>query len=232
MSCRLPMTRISTIVLAAVVGSACASGRGGPRAPGPPGETGPEGAEAPDPEEAGRLDLVGGCGMAPPDLEPRYLLPFPAGQEHTLTQGNCGAASHDGRFRYSFDFEMPIGTPVIAARDGVVETVRDDRPDGTRRLGDENFVIIRHGDGELSRYIHLARGGALVEEGDRVAAGDTIARSGDSGRSAFPHLHFDVSDRCGFNGCHTIPSAFLNADPPIPMTRGPVRAETVDDGSW
>lgn len=221
------MTRIPTIVLVALVGASCASGRGGPRSPGP--AAGPDEA-APEAEDAGRPELVGGCGVAPPELVPKYLLPFPAGHEHTLTQGNCGAASHGGRFRYSFDFEMPIGTPVTAARDGIVETVRDDRPDGTRRLGDENFVIIRHEDGELSRYIHLTRGGALVQKGDRVAAGDTIARSGDSGRSAFPHLHFDVSDRCGFDGCHTIPSAFVNADPPIPITRMSIRAESVEKG--
>lgn len=222
-------TRISTIVLVAALAAACASGRGGPRAAGPGEEARPP--EGPGAETVADAPLVGGCGAAPSDLVPRYRLPFPAGREHTLTQGNCGAASHGGRFRYSFDFEMPIGTPVIAARDGVVETVRDDRPDGTRRLGDENFVIIRHDDGELSRYIHLTRGGALVEEGERVAAGDTIARSGDSGRSAFPHLHFDVSDRCGFDGCHTIPSAFLNADPPIPMERAPVLAEPPEDGA-
>lgn len=225
------------VLLAAMAG--CASARGGPRGPGPGAEDlPPETVEAADPagdrdtpEGGPAAPLSGGCGVAPADLVPKYLLPFPTGQEHTLTQGNCGAASHGGRFRFSFDFEMPIGTPVTAARDGVVETLRDDRPDGTRRLGDENFVIVRHEDGELSRYIHLTMGGALVAEGDRVAAGDTIGRSGDSGRSAFPHLHFDVSDRCGFDGCHTIPSAFLNADPSIPMARAPVLAEIPEDGA-
>lgn len=167
--------------------------------------------------------LVGGCGAAP-GLTPRYLLPFPPGEAYELTQGNCGDESHDGRFRYAFDFRMPIGTPVIAARSGVVVTVRDGNRDGTRRVGDENILIIEHADGELSRYIHLRKHGVLVAEGERVAAGDTVARSGNSGRSAFPHLHFDVADRCGTDGCRTTPAAFLNADPPIPVHRGLVEA--------
>jgi murein DD-endopeptidase MepM/ murein hydrolase activator NlpD len=167
--------------------------------------------------------LVGGCGPAP-GVSARYVLPFTPGEAYELTQGNCGGESHGGRFRYSYDFRMPPDTPVLAARDGIVMTVRDGNPDGTRRVGDENFLIIRHPDGELSRYIHLRRDGALVEKGEPVAAGDTIALSGNSGRSAFPHLHFDVVDRCGSGGCRTIPSAFLNADPPMPNGRGMVAA--------
>lgn len=167
--------------------------------------------------------LVGGCGEAP-GLAPRYVLPFPPGEAYELTQGNCGEESHGGRFRYAFDFRMPIGTPVIAARSGFVVTARDGNPDGTRRVGDENMLIIEHPDGELSRYIHLRQHGVLVEEGDRVAAGDTVARSGNSGRSAFPHLHFDIVDRCGADGCRTTPAAFLNAEPPIPISRDRIEA--------
>lgn len=199
--------------LAAIAG--CASGRAAP----------PEGRPALESPV-----LVGGCGPAP-GLVARYVLPFTPGEAYTLTQGNCGAESHTGRFRYAYDFRMPSGTPVLAARDGIVMTVRDGNPDGTRRVGDENFVIVRHPDGELSRYVHLRQHGALVEEGHRVAAGDTIALSGDSGRSAFPHLHFDVADRCGSDGCRTIPIAFLNADPPMPDGRGPFEALPPEDDS-
>lgn len=190
-----------------VVGFAAGCATAGP----PPPETFPPGT------------LVGGCG-AMPALAPRYRLPFPPGQSHELTQGNCGAESHTGRFRYAFDFRMPPGTPVIAARDGTVIVVRDDRPDGTGRTGDANLVMIEHPNGEISRYIHLRRNGVRVVAGDRVAAGDTIALSGNSGRSAFPHLHFDVATDCGRDGCRTVPSAFLNADPPIPTTRTTVTA--------
>ncbi len=203
-------------LLTASIAAGCASG-GRPQEPAVPG---PGAAGAPDRTER----LVGGCGRVPAGLVPRYLLPFPVGHQYQLAQGNCGSASHDGRFRYAFDFRMPIGTPVTAARDGVVALVRDDRPDGTHRVGDENLVILSHLDGEMSRYIHLMEGGVLVEVGQRVSAGDTIARSGNSGQSSFPHLHFDVSDRCDTEGCRTVPSAFLNAVPPIPTDRAPVRA--------
>ena len=125
---------------------------------------------------------------------------------------------------------MPVGTPVIAARDGIVHTVRDDRPDGTRRVGDENLVFIWHEGNVVSRYIHLQQGGALVFEGQRVRRGDTIAYSGNSGQSAFPHLHFDVADRCGSGGCRTMPAAFLNADPPVPVRRAPVTANAIPPG--
>lgn len=166
--------------------------------------------------------LVGGCGPAR-GLRPLYDLPYAVGESFELTQGNCGRVSHDGRFRYSFDFRMPPGTPVLVARDGRVTDVRDDRPDGTRRVGDENFVIVLHDDGQYSRYIHLQRYSARVAKGERVWVGDTVGLSGNSGRSLFPHLHFDVAKNCR-NRCETIPSAFRNAEPPIPNAREEVVA--------
>ena len=186
--------------------------------PGPP--AGPPGRPADPVAEP----LVGGCGPAPISLEPKYTLPYAVGDAYPLSQGNCGSPSHSGRFSHAFDFRMPMRTPVVASRDGVVDLVRSVRPDGTGLAGDENLVILDHGDGEFSRYVHLTTDGVLVREGDRVTRGDTIGLSGNSGPSRFPHLHFDVVDRCGREGCRTIPSAFLNARPPIPGARTPVLA--------
>jgi murein DD-endopeptidase MepM/ murein hydrolase activator NlpD len=198
-----------------------AGARGTDSSPGPaPPESGESG------RAARTTPLEGGCGLAPLDLRPKYVLPFTVGSRYELVQGNCGPHSHDGRFNFSFDFRMPMRTPIIAARDGVVSAIRQNRPDGTDRVGDENYVIIDHGDGEYSRYIHLTRDGALVSRGERVARGDTIALSGDSGRSAFPHLHFDVIDGCANGICWTIPAAFLNSDPPIPTRRGSYTAHS------
>lgn len=210
------MERFPTLALALIASSACASGRaGGEAEPAPP-------AAEPPAVAAGSLPPVPvpGCGHPPELVTPRYVLPFARGDSHALLQGNCRRPSHEGRWRYSFDFEMSVGTPVIAARDGIVGAVRDDRPDGTDRVGDENFVILSHEDGESSRYIHLTAGGALVGVGDTVSRGDTIALSGDSGRSSIPHLHFDVVWGC-LDGtpCRTVPVAFLNADPPVPSGR-------------
>ncbi|MEE9208324.1 MAG: M23 family metallopeptidase, partial [Gemmatimonadota bacterium] len=149
--------------------------------------------------------LVGGCGPAA-GLEPLYVLPFGIGQAFELTQGNCASPSHAGRFRYSFDFRMPMGTPVLAARAGQVLTVRSGQPDGTNRTGDENLVVVQHEDGRFSRYIHLQQGSIRVAVGDRVLARDTLALSGNSGQSRFPHLHFDVAEGCEASRCVTVPS--------------------------
>lgn len=194
---------------------------GTPGAPGP--SPAPREPEDPPPRERS-VPLEGGCGLAPRDLRAKYVLPFSVGSGYRLLQGNCGSQSHGGRFNFSFDFRMPMRTPIIAARDGLVSEVREDRPDGTDRVGDENYVIIDHGDGEYSRYIHLSQGGALVSPGEWVARGDTIALSGDSGRSAFPHLHFDVAEGCADGVCWTIPAAFLNSEPPIPDRRAVLTA--------
>ncbi len=121
---------------------------------------------------------------------------------------------------------MPIGTPVVAARDGVVYALRADRPDGSRAVGDENYVFLEHDDGEISRYIHLTMGGVLVRRGNSVSRGDTIALSGNSGQSTFPHLHFDVARGCGVESCVTVPAAFVNATPAIPLELRPYRSES------
>jgi murein DD-endopeptidase MepM/ murein hydrolase activator NlpD len=62
----------------------------------------------------------------------------------------------------------------------------------------ENWVMVRHDDGTVARYIHLTQNGALVELGDRVVRGQAIGLSGNSGASTGPHLHFDVQ-ACGPN---------------------------------
>lgn len=215
-------------LLASIACAACASGGVGAPSKGIPDER-PDSSPSTPTSAVERAPLAGGCGPAPAALEPLYSLPFTVGDGYTLTQGNCGGASHTGRFSYAFDFAMPVGTPVVAARDGIVFSLRADRPDGTGSVGDENFLIVEHPDGEFSRYIHLRRAGVLVQRGDAVRRGDTIALSGHSGRSAFPHLHFDVAEACRAGPCQTVPSAFTNADPPIPDARRPVSAG--EDGS-
>ncbi len=219
--------------------AACASA---PRRSGPPAvpapqepERGPSSGAASDPPPeaaAGTppLVLAGGCGEPQIEILPKYLLPFPVAERFELTQGNCRPPSHRGRFRYSFDFRMPVGSPVTAARDGVVWAVREDGPEGTNRTGDENYVILRHEDGEFSRYVHLAREGVVVEVGRTVARGDLIAWSGASGRSRFPHLHFDVATGCDEGSCVTVPAAFTNSRPAIPEKRALYTAHPASGG--
>jgi murein DD-endopeptidase MepM/ murein hydrolase activator NlpD len=108
---------------------------------------------------------------------------------------------------------MPVGSPVTAARGGRVVAIEERFVDFTRKGGEENYVVIDHGDSTFARYYHLTKDGALVEVGATVAPGDTIGRSGSTGASAGPHLHFDVTRGCFPWGCQTIETRFSNASP-------------------
>jgi murein DD-endopeptidase MepM/ murein hydrolase activator NlpD len=134
------------------------------------------------------------------------------GEAYLVGQGNCGAGSHAAgtKAQYAYDVLMPIGTAIIAARAGRVLLVEDRFEDGTRVAGEENYINVLHMDGTLAGYVHLTRGGALVEIGDEVFQGQVIARSGDSGSSSQPHLHFHVQ---ACDGCSTRPVTFRNTKP-------------------
>jgi murein DD-endopeptidase MepM/ murein hydrolase activator NlpD len=141
----------------------------------------------------------------------RYVLPFPAGKTYECMQTFDGPFSHQGVFKYSVDFSMPIGTTVTAARAGQVTRIQESFPDDDSTPGDENYVIVQHDDGTYARYVHLTREGALVETGQIVAPGDVIGLSGSSG-TPIPHLHFDVTAGCPQPECQTIPFCFSNTD--------------------
>jgi len=142
--------------------------------------------------------------------EAAYVLPYPVGVSYPLLQGYHGKWGHEGAAAYAYDFQLPLGSLVTAARGGTVVKIETSHRDGTRKPGEENFVFVSHGDGTFSRYYHLAQGGVLVAAGDRVLPGQEIGRSGDSGASAGPHLHFDVTKECAEWGCQTVPISFTN----------------------
>ncbi len=125
----------------------------------------------------------------------RYVVPFAHGEKRRLSQGFGGRFSHYGENEYAIDFEMPEGTPVFAAREGIVAEVKDDsRAGGTSAsyADDANYILVMHEDGSFANYAHLRHGGADVEPGDRVSEGQLVGYSGNTGRSSGPHLHFDV----------------------------------------
>lgn len=132
-----------------------------------------------------------------------YTIPFYPGTKFTLDQGFGGVYSHhDPESRYSLDFGVPEGTPVIAAHDGVVMQVEEDfRASGgdAQRFGDRsNYVRVLHDDGSLALYAHLAPRTILFRPGDRIKAGNFLAKSGNTGFSTGPHLHFSVQKNAGF----------------------------------
>ena len=122
----------------------------------------------------------------------RYRWPFEAWIPRLVTQSDAGPTHSTPEERFAIDFLMPIGTPVLAARDGRVVDVRDGTPEGASWEQDGgNAVVILHEDGTFALYGHL-REGIPVAEGQEVAAGDPIAFSGNTGYSFTPHLHFVV----------------------------------------
>lgn len=128
----------------------------------------------------------------PEPAQSAYLLPWPEGVIYLCIQGNRAVVSHRGREEFAYDFVMPVGSDVCAARAGVVSRVVQEH-DGNGRGWPNNLVLVDHGDGTTGRYLHLKRNGALVKVGDTVAQGQVIAHSGNVGNSMLPHLHFDVT---------------------------------------
>ena len=129
------------------------------------------------------------------DDEFTYLVPFAHGEKRRLSQGFSGNFSHFGENEYAVDFEMPEGTPIYAARGGIVAEVKEDSRVGGASASysdDANYILVMHDDGSFANYVHLRPGGAIVEPGDRVLEADLIGYSGNTGRSSGPHLHFDV----------------------------------------
>jgi len=154
------------------------------------------------------------CPGAYPDQESSpYVLPYEPGRSFVVGTGNCSPSDHTPFtwVQYAYDFMMPIGTPIVAARDGEVIRIDEHFANGTRIPGEENYIEVRHADGTLAWYFHLTTNGALVEVGDLVALGQIIGLSGDSGDSGAPHLHFEVDGACA--GCGSMPITFRNTRP-------------------
>lgn len=149
-----------------------------------------------------------------------YLFPFAHGTKHRITQGYDGAFSHFGENQYAIDFDLDEGTPVHAARDGVVVRVKTDSRRGGPSAAyaqDANLIMVMHEDGTFGHYVHLRYGGTLVFPGDRVSAGQHIGFSGNTGVSSGPHLHFDLRVPTREGRMQSIPFQF----------RGP-RGEAID----
>lgn len=116
----------------------------------------------------------------PPATSPVALSP-PLYVPYTDVFGPRGSRMHTG-----VDFPAPTGTPVLAARAGVVTV--------TRWLdGYGNTVALKHELGASTVYAHLSA--ILVKPGEYVAAGQRIARVGATGIATGPHLHFELRVR-------------------------------------
>ena len=160
-----------------------------------------------------------------------YRLPWKAGQQESVLQGNSrldewqdctsGCSTHnDDAMRYALDFDLPEGTPVLAARAGTVALANGSWPADhcggisasaagnkgentgenivSQFFGNEaNFVEIDQGDGTSALYLHLSTVSPEIERkaksGERVEQGEELGLSGKTGYTqCVPHLHFQV----------------------------------------
>ncbi len=108
------------------------------------------------------------------------------------------------------------GKPVLAAGEGVVavaeDVVLDNEPGKPRGIGllYGNHVVIDHGNGEFSLVAHLMHGSLQVKPGDRVSSGQVLARTGNSGMSSEPHIHFQLMDKADWRLANGFPAEFQN----------------------
>jgi murein DD-endopeptidase MepM/ murein hydrolase activator NlpD len=146
-----------------------------------------------------------------------YQLPFEAGVRHRLFQGYRGSFSHQAGTsdEYAHDWDLAEDSLVLAARGGLVVGVRQDSNAGgvsDRFRHSANYVIIRHDDDTYAEYLHLKQHGALVKVGDQVKAGQALGRSGNTGFTSRPHLHFAVFRNIDGNTRESLPVKFRTRD--------------------
>jgi murein DD-endopeptidase MepM/ murein hydrolase activator NlpD len=126
-----------------------------------------------------------------------YQLPIVLGERWRITQGPYGNFSHFGNTLHAFDIAPVSAKWVAAMRAGVVFThdVGAVQSHTQRTFG--NYITIQHDDGEFSHYGHLASGTFLVHNGERVEAGQPLARVGNSGYTLGEgggyHVHVQIS---------------------------------------
>jgi Peptidase family M23 len=124
--------------------------------------------------------------------EPKTVLPTPG----RMTTCFC---TRWGSMHWGIDLAAPLGTPIVAAVDGVV--IRAGAASGYG-----NAIYIQDADGNVHIYGHMRY--YSVRAGDIVHAGDEIAKVGNEGQSTGPHLHYEIH-RGGMTGRPTDPQAFL-----------------------
>ena len=116
------------------------------------------------------------------ETEPSLPRHWPLDERGYVTQGQALADStkdeHPG-----IDIAVPVGSMVRASGGGTVLQTGEHEAYG-------RFVLIEHPEGYQSMYGHLSR--ILTVQGAPVRAGEVIGRSGDTGRSSAPHLHFEI----------------------------------------
>jgi murein DD-endopeptidase MepM/ murein hydrolase activator NlpD len=133
--------------------------------------------------KASLLDAARADGAKQASLVGNEVYVNPTEGRFTSGFGARWGTSHQG-----IDIAGPVGTPIFALTEGVVE-------ESGPASGFGLWVVLRHPDGTQTVYGHVNR--IFVEKGQRVEAGEEIAEMGNKGHSTGPHLHFEVWDADG-----------------------------------
>lgn len=148
--------------------------------------------------------VVQGAGQADycklPSTPGSFRLPWKPGVSMQLTQ-DCNDSccqDHIGVDKYAWDFAGPSSFQVLAARGGTVTHLKINSTKGcgsSSCVNNANILVIDHGDGTQSTYLHLAGNslGSGVKCGSQVQRGQVLANAGTTGWSTGVHLHFEVS---------------------------------------
>ena len=158
-----------------------------------------------------------------------YELPFKEGSAYKIVQGYGGRFSHKNKA--ALDFRMPVGTPVYAAREGVVYSFKDDSEEGgpfSKYQRKANYIMIRHSDGSIGCYWHLQKNGVIIKKG-AVAKGQLIGYSGNTGFVLRPHLHFAVKRRLNYQKDSFVKTRFRTSKGVKILERGEVYERPVSD---
>lgn len=122
-----------------------------------------------------------------------YQLPFANRQRFKVSQGYGGNSTHQDL--NALDFEMPLKTPIHAAKSGTVVRIVNHNNRNCFDVGCEkynNFILVYHEDGTFAEYGHIYYKSNVVNLGDKVTKGQQLCLSGNTGYSSGPHLHFAV----------------------------------------
>lgn len=119
----------------------------------------------------------------------KFLMRKPIRSDQVRLTDTFGMRFHplfnERRMHYGIDWAGPIGTPVVAAGNGVVE-------EALYKGGNGKYVRIRHANGYQTAYLHLSGFARGMEPGVKVRQGQVIGFLGNTGYSTGPHLHFEI----------------------------------------
>jgi murein DD-endopeptidase MepM/ murein hydrolase activator NlpD len=175
----------------------------------------------PPPQVDQFAECLGRAQFGEPALS-EYILPFPPRKTYHLSQTYCFLDSTH-RNEMAYDFDIPLGGTIVAARSGEVIVASDERPNDSP-WPNANYMKIRHADGTVASYIHLMQDSVRFAVGSTVEQGQIIAQSSMSG-TILPHLHFVVfQDEPGVEG-EDVPVNFHNSEGPLDPRGGLIQGE-------